>query len=259
MRGRKRSRACPSISSVLHVHSKHSLMVCMPINIMDLTLFGTPAHRTVRKPNSLLSFLTPPQLKHLVPNSVLLDPLAHYSVAPGRCPSPGQWFTIIHLVSFLQARTDITKSLEANMTKIYKVRPVLLASTPLFLNWDLKVLEDLVTKLEPFVFAEKQVMVKQGDLGTCLFIIARGKCESVIRTGVCTCVLLQGLFPVYPSTWFTLFCLSVMDMVHWFQWRNSIGMGAIAKLDCKEDFNLQLETICAHLKNSTVLLMKRRR
>jgi|Transcript_67404 CRP-like cAMP-binding protein len=81
------------------------------------------------------------------------------------------------------ARTDITKSLEANMTKIYKVRPVLLASTPLFLNWDLKVLEDLVTKLEPFVFAEKQVMVKQGDLGTCLFIIARGKCESVIRTG----------------------------------------------------------------------------
>eukprot|EP00667_Euglena_gracilis_P002351 EG_transcript_2351 len=79
-----------------------------------------------------------------------------------------------------QVLMEIKKTLEANMNQIYKVRPAQLASTVLFMNWDLKVLEDLVTRLEPFVFNENQVMVKQGDPGTCLYMIARGKCECTI-------------------------------------------------------------------------------
>jgi len=79
----------------------------------------------------------------------------------------------------LQVQLGIKRTLEANMKQIYKVRPAQLASSLLFQNWDVVTLEELVTRLEPFVFAEQEALVRQGDYGACLYIIARGRCDAV--------------------------------------------------------------------------------
>eukprot|EP00668_Euglena_longa_P001687 GGOE01001992.1.p1 GENE.GGOE01001992.1~~GGOE01001992.1.p1 ORF type:complete len:904 (-),score=194.88 GGOE01001992.1:361-3072(-) len=70
---------------------------------------------------------------------------------------------------------DINTSFEANLIKVYKVRPAFLATTTLFLNWDIGVLEELVDELDPVVFYEGQVILRQGDPGVCIYLIARGQ------------------------------------------------------------------------------------
>ena len=74
---------------------------------------------------------------------------------------------------------DINKAFEAMVVKIYKVRPAQLASTNTFLNWNPSHLDGLVKEFEPVVFYENSIILKQGDAGSCMYLIARGRCEAI--------------------------------------------------------------------------------
>eukprot|EP00667_Euglena_gracilis_P001684 EG_transcript_1683 len=72
---------------------------------------------------------------------------------------------------------EISQQFEANMSKIYQVRPSQLESTVLFRGWELSVLEELVKKLEPMLFPAHSVILHAGAAGTGLYFVCKGWCE----------------------------------------------------------------------------------
>mmetsp|Transcript_38793 Transcript_38793/g.69414 ORF Transcript_38793/g.69414 Transcript_38793/m.69414 type:complete len:867 (-) Transcript_38793:154-2754(-) len=53
-----------------------------------------------------------------------------------------------------------------------------LGSVPLFAGWTVDVLREIESKLEPVVFTKGQIMLRQGDAGTCILFLSKGRAEA---------------------------------------------------------------------------------